>query len=222
MRVLFVYAATGERTISNFSRELRSDLTVFNPQEDMEQPDIEQFDGVIISGSSASVLDDDEWVETVEKLVRDAHGEVPLLGICWGHQIIAQALGGVVDKRRYREIGYTSVRTLFEDPLVEGFSNPQVVFETHEDQVMELPDGAERLVENYEGIQGFKIGDATYGVQFHPEYEEQDMRNIINKYLDGIWRRDELSKLTNSMYKRFIGSKRILSNFEQVMEEQSA
>ena len=99
-------------------------------------------DGWMISGSPASVYDDLDWIRTGEEIVRAAHAEErPLIGICFGHQLIAQAMGGRVEKSAggwgVGARAYDVVRPL---PHFDG--DTITLLASHQDQVVELPSEA--------------------------------------------------------------------------------
>ncbi|MFD1648060.1 type 1 glutamine amidotransferase [Haloarchaeobius litoreus] len=154
------------------------------------------YDGVVVSGSQTSVYEDRDWIHDATVWLRNIHAAgIPVLGICWGHQFIAQALGGrVVDMGEY-ELGYRQVFRVGDDPLFEGVPEAFVSFETHSDRVAELPPGAKVLARNDNGVQAFRVGSA-YGLQFHPEYDRQTATWVtegkdlpderIQQVLDGI------------------------------------
>lgn len=171
-------ASIGETSVErNFRRELDAEVDVFEVSEGEFPPVVTatgwRYDGVVISGSQTSVYDDLDWIhETTEWLRRTHATGIPTLGVCWGHQIVAQALGGrIVDMREY-ELGYRTVTQIGDDQLFEGVSRQFTTFETHSDRVAELPAGAKLLARNDFGIQAFRV-DTTYGVQFHPEYDRE-------------------------------------------------
>jgi GMP synthase (glutamine-hydrolysing) len=164
-------------TPRNFRRELDADVSRFDVV-DREFPDHEAFDALVVTGSRASVYWDEPWIDETRAFVRDAldHG-VPALGVCWGHQLLADALGGTVEPMGEYELGYRTVRHsgagLFED-VPEEFT----VFTTHSDAVMELPEGADRIAENDYGIHGFRH-DNVYGIQSHPEYDPRTAEDVV-------------------------------------------
>jgi GMP synthase (glutamine-hydrolysing) len=131
------------------------------------------YDGIVVSGSQTAVYEDHDWIHDATEWLRSVHATgTPILGICWGHQFIAQALGGrVVDMDHY-ELGYRQVSRVGGDPLFEGLPEEFVSFETHSDRIAELPRGARLLARNDYGIQAFRV-NRTYGVQFHPEYDRE-------------------------------------------------
>jgi GMP synthase (glutamine-hydrolysing) len=167
----------------NIRRELDADVEVFKLSEGAFPPPVSgaawDYDGVVVSGSQTSVYDDLDWIHGATEWVRRAHAaDVPMLGICWGHQFLAQALGGrVVDMGEY-EIGYRTVEKRGEDRIFEGIAREFTSFETHSDRVAELPPGASTLATNEYGIQAFRLG-STYGLQFHPEYDRQTVEWVV-------------------------------------------
>jgi GMP synthase (glutamine-hydrolysing) len=106
---------------------------------------------------------------------------VPLLGICFGHQLIAQALGGNVRKNpRGREIGTVEVTTLAPDPLFEGLPDRFLANATHVDTVADLPPGATVVASTaLEPHAALAFGALVRGVQFHPEIDEGVMRGYV-------------------------------------------
>jgi len=117
-----------------------------------------------------------------EALVREiAQVETPLFGICFGHQLIAQALGGEVAKNvRGREIGTIRVKRVAEDAIFENVGVELAANATHMDSVTRLPDGARLLASSeLEPTQAFAIGKAIRGVQFHPEIDGDAMRAYV-------------------------------------------
>ncbi|MFC7095785.1 type 1 glutamine amidotransferase [Halobaculum marinum] len=200
-RIAVVDASLGDTPAeANLRRELDADVTVFKASDGDLPPSVSspdwRFDGVVISGSQAAVYDDREWIHELTDWFRRVHeADVPVLGICWGHQFVAQALGGrVVDMLEY-ELGYESISRLGEDRLFDGLPTEFVSFETHSDRVAEVPPGATTLARNDVGVQAFRVGSA-YGIQFHPEYDRQTAEWVtegkdlpderIQAVLDGI------------------------------------
>ena len=168
----------------NLTREIDAETRAYKASEGERPPAPEQrdraYDAVVISGSQTSVYDDHDWIHKLTGWVRRCQrADVPMLGICWGHQLLAQAFGGrIVDMDEY-EIGYRSIEQRGDDPLFAGIESPMTAFETHSDRVAELPAGAVELARNEYGIQAFRLG-ASYGLQFHPEYDRQTAEWILD------------------------------------------
>ena len=132
-------------------------------------------DGWIISGSPLSVYEDVNWLADAQAgIAAAATAGQPILGVCFGHQLLAQALGGeVTENPAGWELGQVQV-SLTEagasDPLMNGVPSHFGAYSSHGDVVVALPPEAILLAENPRGVQAFKVGAGAYGVQFHPEF----------------------------------------------------
>jgi GMP synthase (glutamine-hydrolysing) len=178
-------ASVGETPAErNFRRELDADLDVYKISEGHLPQSFSTatwpYDAVVVSGSQTAVYDDRDWIHETTEWFRRAHAaDVPTLGVCWGHQFVAQALGGrVVDVGEY-ELGYHPIQRVGDDPLFAGLPETFTSFETHSDRVAELPPGATVLARNERGVQAFRTGSA-WGVQFHPEYDRETADWVIS------------------------------------------
>ena len=177
LRIALLNAAhSGDHTRRNFRREVDADLVEFDVA-DRELPDGFAFDGCIVTGSRASVYWDEPWIGELKQWVGDAvEAGLPFLGVCYGHQLLADVLGGRVEGMGDYEIGY---RTVEHDGsrLFEGVDEEFTVFTTHSDRVAELPPGADLIARNDYGIHGFRKDD-VFTVQFHPEYDMETARTV--------------------------------------------
>jgi GMP synthase (glutamine-hydrolysing) len=201
-------------TRRNFRRELDADLAEFPVREGQLPPDF-GFDGIVITGSKASAYWDEEWIEATTEWVRQAHERgLPVLGVCFGHQLLAAALGGRVEAMDGFEIGYRSVRRTAESPLFEGLDREFTTFTTHGDRVTELPPGAEPIAENDYGNHGFRVGHA-FGVQFHPEYDRDTAETVASgkEFLDDERIERVLAGITDENYAAACETKRLFDNF---------
>lgn len=146
------------------------------------------YDGILITGSPASVHDADPWIARLEALIRDiiAHG-TPLFGACFGHQIIARALGAPVvrnpDGWAHGAIEVTrTARTAWSGPL-DRFA----LYGSHIEQVGDLPPGATRLYESPGcPIAGFAIGKSVATLQHHPEMTRAFITDLVEEYSDHV------------------------------------
>src|ERR1019366_355162 len=146
-------------------------------------------DAFVMTGSSSSVTERAPWMLRAEELVREIAGAgTPLLGICFGHQMIAQALGGEVKKNpRGREIGTVRVQRLLDDPLFAGLPRSFDMNATHVDAVVELPPHAEVLATtSLDPVAAFRVGDRVKAVQFHPEFDADVMRGYLRARTDKV------------------------------------
>ena len=160
--------------------------------------------GFIITGSSSSVTERAPWMLRTEELIRELHErKVPMLGICFGHQLIGQALGGLVEKNpNGREIGTVMVTQLeaaglddaagldaagAADPLLAGLPKTFTANHSHVDSVVILPPHARRLgFTDLEPNAMFAVGATTKCVQFHPEFDGDAMRGYVEARTERI------------------------------------
>lgn len=145
-------------------------------------PALDAVAAVVITGSSHSVMERTPWMLHTEGYVREASSRrKPLFGICFGHQLVAQALGGLVQKNpRGREIGTVRVRRSDVDPIFDGVPEAFDVNATHVDTVARLPEGARLLAESeLDPSQAFALGETIRCVQFHPEIDGDAMRRYV-------------------------------------------
>ena len=166
----------------------------------------------IISGSAHSVYDNFEWIDYLKKKLKEMKKiKKPVLGICFGHQLIADTFGGeVVHNRKGWELGSCSVnltKDALDDYLFKGLSNPLEVYQSHQDVVVRLPKDSTILAENEMGIQSFIYNKLFYGVQFHPEFT----KTVMEKYLDIRYSKGIISR--KPIVVESIHSYKIINNF---------
>jgi GMP synthase (glutamine-hydrolysing) len=139
--------------------------------------------GLILLGGGL-LPDEDErapWLPAERDLLRNAHGRVPVLGICLGGQLLAHTFGGEV-KGKYGlpEKGVTSLTVLpaaADDPLVSGLPSTVRAVESHQDQITRLPEDAVLLMSSERcPNQMLRVRDRSWGVQFHPEVAADRVR----------------------------------------------
>jgi GMP synthase (glutamine-hydrolysing) len=164
-------------------------LQVINAYDGEELPDLALLSGVVLTGSHASVLDRPAWSErTAAWIPHLVRARIPLLGICYGHQLLAHAMGGKVARLPVPEFGTVHVDlagSAREDPLLGGLPSPMPVHTTHTDQVCKLPPGALRLASNAtDSNHAFTIGGVAWGIQFHPEFDSDVVRAYIEYSAD--------------------------------------
>lgn len=165
----------------------RESVEVVNVREGGVLPDPGSLCGVVVTGSSAMVSHRQPWSERTADWLRGAVDRgTRVLGICYGHQLLAHALGGRVGPNPLgREIGTLPVRleqAAAADPLLQGFSGPLRIHLTHLESVLELPPGGVRLgVSDGDPNSVFVMGQTAWGVQFHPEFDADLMRGYIEE-----------------------------------------
>lgn len=145
-------------------------------------PDGADTAAFVITGSSANVPHREPWMLRTEAWLRDVVAAgTPTFGICFGHQILAQALGGeVVRNPRGREIGRIHVERRADDPLFDGLPSRFETHATHVDTVGTLPAGALSLAfTELDDHQVIRFTRTCYGVQFHPEMDHDVIAGYI-------------------------------------------
>jgi GMP synthase (glutamine-hydrolysing) len=148
--------------------------------------------GAVITGAHCMVTDNLDWSLALEAWIRSiVTAAVPLLGICYGHQLLGRAMGGQVGYHpRGKEVGTFDIRLrpeAREDSLFSALPEQFPVHTTHSQSVLALPPGAVLLAENdFDPHHAFRIGPCAWGVQFHPEYDSRIMRDYILAQADSL------------------------------------
>lgn len=143
--------------------------------------------GALITGSAAMVTERAAWIErTADWLRRAMDAELPLFGVCFGHQLMAQALGGRVDYLPGgREIGTQAIEKLAGaagDPLADALPASFRAHTTHQQSVLEAPPGAVVLARSMrDPHQLLRYGPHAVSSQFHPEFSADVMRAYIHR-----------------------------------------
>ena len=131
-----------------------------------------ECDAWLTTGSRHSVNDDAQWIRALEGFVRDvAAARIPFIGICFGHQLIAKAMGGsVVRSERGWGVGLKEVEVSPELGLGDSYR----VLTSHQDQVESLPPDAEVLGWNEHcPVSMLRVGGTLIGIQGHPEFDAE-------------------------------------------------
>ncbi len=170
---------------------------------------------VVLSGGPSSVYE--EGAPTVDPRLFDAG--VPVLGICYGHQLMAQVLGGEVEPGQQREFGRTDLNIDEPGQLFTGVADKTTCWMSHGDKVVEVPQGFRSLAHTPHTPVA-AMGDERrrlYGVQFHPEVQHTpDGPQILHNFLydvagcKGTWRPSSFIEQTVAELRERIGDKRVL------------
>lgn len=161
-------------------------VRTIDPRSNSEWPAQALIAGVVVTGSHAMVTDRAAWSErTAVWLAQLVRTEVPVLGICYGHQLLAHAMGGVVGHHpRGLEIGTVLVQcteAAQDDALLSNLPACFAAQVVHEQSVLRLPPDAVVLASNaHEPHQAFRVGPSAWGVQFHPEFSGDAMQGYMN------------------------------------------
>jgi GMP synthase (glutamine-hydrolysing) len=141
------------------------------------------YDGVVLTGSLDSVTAWAPWMEATALWCLGAARGRPVLGVCFGHQLLGRALGARVERNpRGPEAGTAEVILTGDglaDPLFAGLPARLPVQQAHQDHVASVPPGAVRLAWNDRTpVQAFAAGDTIRAVQFHPEFDAVRCRAV--------------------------------------------
>ena len=194
-------------------------IVIINAQENEKLPTLTKDDAVILTGSHSMVTHEESWSLEVEKwLPKLIEDEVPLLAICYGHQLLAKSLGGVSGYHENgMEIGSVDINLEEDAKNDEIFSKLQNSFKAHtihSQTVIKLPKNATRLAFNsHDKNHAFRVGNCAWGVQFHPEFDE----NIMNLYITEVAKKKDLDveKLTSFSENTNVATM-ILKEFERL------
>ena len=157
-----------------------AEFTGFSPVTGEALPAATEFDGYIYSGSRHGVYDDLAWIEPMKEFIREATAAgKPQFGICFGHQIAAEALGGkAVKSEQGWGIGVHTYDMTFEN---DGPCRQVPVMVMHQDQVIVLPDNAAIIGGNEFCPTGaVRYDDTLLTVQFHPEFSKAYMSDLLD------------------------------------------
>jgi GMP synthase-like glutamine amidotransferase len=183
------FAARHPRDAEKFSTLLHGvrpnwTVTTFNLPKQEFPDDLQGFDGFLIGGSPASVLDDDPWIARLMEVIRTAYSTgIPLAGACFGHQAIAQALGGKVGPNHGPFIlGAAETEITLPAPWMDGAKVIRLAA-AHGEQVVSLPEGAE-VIGRSEGcpVAAFRIGEKVFTTQYHPEMTPHFAAALVEEF----------------------------------------
>ncbi len=148
-----------------------------------------ECDAWLCTGSSASVYDDAPWIEAAASFVRDARdARVPFVGICFGHQLLAHALGGRTERAASGwGVGALTMDLSDAASWMEPPRPSATLLYSHQDQVTELPPGGRVLAgAAHCPVAMLAVGDAMLGVQAHPEFGAPYVRALLEDRVDRI------------------------------------
>ena len=171
----------------------RPDVRVVDVSGGEALPEANGHRGIVVTGSHTMVTERKDWSEQAAGWLRSKVLEgVPVLGICYGHQLLAHALGGeVADNPNGREFGTVEVdleHDARDDDLLGCLPRRVRVHVGHTQSVVRLPQGAVRLASNpWDQNQAARFGRSAWGVQFHPEFDSEIVREYIAAF-EGVLR----------------------------------
>lgn len=169
--------------------------------------DMDGAQGLIILGSPAEPTADLPWIARTLDLIRLAHeAEMPVIGVCMGHQLIARALGGTVEKLAKASLGFEPVSLTVPgqtETLLAGIPWSVPMFQSHQFHVAKAPPGATVLARSATTpVECFKAGIRTYGFQFHFEFDRPGITRHVASLGPGL-SLDNLEAQLDRDYARF-------------------
>lgn len=151
-----------------------------------ELPNPNDVQAIIITGSVYMVSHQLDWSEKTAHWLKHAISKnIPTLGVCYGHQLLAHALGGKVGPNpqgtEYGTVTVNKTVLAAEDKLLQSLPTTLVVQAAHNESVLRLPNNAVLLASNaMDKHHAFRVGNNAWGVQFHPEYDLDIMTHIYD------------------------------------------
>lgn len=172
-----------------------------NVQDGERLPNPDDFAGCVITGSHDMVTDDSAWMrETATWIQQAVDAGLPVLGICFGHQILAVALGGEAGNHpnglEMGTVGITLTDEGREDLLLGHLPPGFKANMAHSQTVLKLPEHAVLLAKGaHEAHQSYRVGDHAWGVQFHPEFNADAIRIYLDDQREKTKREEETRAL---------------------------
>ncbi|MFB6175380.1 MAG: type 1 glutamine amidotransferase [Candidatus Nanohalobium sp.] len=219
MKISVLDASSDGTAYENFSRVL--DRTERFDVKEKEFPD--DPDAVLVTGSRYAVYDDRDWIRPLLEKIREFSHDVPLMGVCFGHQAIAKALGGEVRHMGSYEIGYRQIR-LGTSRIFDDMNSVEYPFSTHEDEVVSLPENFQKTAESDESIHGFEHREEhIYGIQFHPEFDLESVKDIIrDKDISQKKKEALMEEAEKENHRQAEKTQKALRNFEEIVEKEKS
>lgn len=217
MKISVLDASSDGMAYDNFSRVL--DNTKRFDVKEQEFP--EEPEAVLVTGSRYAVYDDREWIRPLLEKIREFSHDVPVMGVCFGHQAVAEALGGEVQNMGDYEIGYRQIR-LGKSRIFNDMNSVEYPFSTHKDEVVELPDGFRKTAESDESIHGFEHEEEhIYGIQFHPEFDLESVKDIIrDKDISQKKKEALMEEAEKENHRQARKTQKALKNFRKIAEKE--
>ena len=180
----------GEK-FTDLLKSVRADweITSFDVKDGVFPETLIGFDGLVITGSPASVRDGAPWIEELMTLIKEAYlNGLPMFGACFGHQAIAAALGGTIDYNPKGWVfGLTEASVVKKTPWTQALPATLRQYAAHKEQVVDLPNGCEIVTSSPQcPIGGFVIGAQVYTTQNHPEMTADFIEALIANFADDI------------------------------------
>ncbi len=155
--------------------------------------DIHDCDGWLITGSRHGAYESHPWIAPLEALIRKIWAaKLPLVGICFGHQIMADVWGGKAEKA---DKGFITGAREFESP-----AGPVSAYVAHQDQVTDVPPNAQVVAgSDYCPVAALAYDFPAFSVQFHPEYNRGFTEDLIDMFGDQLMTQDQIAEAKSTL-----------------------
>lgn len=201
-----------------------SDIEIQDPSMGESLPEPAEYKGILLMGSHSNVPDAHPWIETASEWIRRSHEtKIPILGVCFGHQLLNHALGGVSGKNpngsEFGTVPITTTEAARTNPLYSAMPSTFRAQVSHAQCALELPKGAVHLASSEKDPhQSFHMPPASWGVQFHPEFDAAASTHSVREFEKNLRAEGqnvgdllkEVEETPESMH--------ILTNFKKIME----
>ena len=155
------------------------------PKRHYHFPDPTDHDALIVSGSMSDIsnkhLMKTSWMKKLLDFIRDAHDELPMLGICFGHQAVARAFDSHLEDLSTPEEGFypvTLTKHAKSDPLFANLPDRFMALFSHGQYITPSP-GVMLVESDSPSVQAFRVGELTWGIQFHPDFAPATVRSAL-------------------------------------------
>lgn len=178
-------------------------------------PDLSDYDGWAITGSKYGVYEKLDWIDPLINFIQElAYQKKPLIGICFGHQIIAKALGGkVVKSNKGWGVGLHNYSVINQKIFTPNFLESLNLYAFHQDQVIKPPDIAQVwLTSDFCPYAGLSYGDSIISIQPHPEFSKQFETQLIKLLRDEYVPDDVAAVALESIIKERITNLELIAN----------
>lgn len=190
-------------------------------------PKPENYAGIIITGSHSNVTDPEPWIKNLSKWIQLVKKyTIPVLGICFGHQLLVQAFGGSVDYHpKGQELGYVNVSLNKEgkkDRLLGILPSDFFAYANHAQTIKTLPTGTVSLAGNdFDKTHAFSLNNHIWGVQFHPEYTGEIMKAQIRAQKETLLKNKKDPELMIKQVKEVPYGSMLLQQFYKICSDRT-
>lgn len=213
--LIYDFGSQYTQLIARRVRELNVYCEIY-PYNHTPRIDHSEYKGVILSGSPHSVLEED----APHFDLSDIRGKMPLLGVCYGAQMIAHQNGGKIAKSEVREYGRANLSYIYHNsPVMKGIPEDSQVWMSHGDTILELPENFKIIASTQNiNVAAYRIeGEETFGLQFHPEVTHStDGKMMLQDFVVGVcgckqdWTPESFVDSTVSQLKEKIGDDKVI------------